>query len=71
MENNDFTKEAEIPMNLKIEDKFTIESNDSTAPPTPKQPFFIGNNISYLVFFIFQFSNFSNFFFTFKKKKKN
>ncbi|QCD93396.1 uridine kinase [Vigna unguiculata] len=42
MENNDFTKEAEIPMNLKIEDKFTIESNDSTAPPTPKQPFFIG-----------------------------
>ncbi|KAL9323763.1 hypothetical protein ACSQ67_008620 [Phaseolus vulgaris] len=33
MEKNDFSKEGEMPMNLNIEDK---------APPTPKQPFFIG-----------------------------
>jgi len=46
MEKNDFSKEGEMPMNLNIEDK---------APPTPKQPFFIGNK-SYLGFFPFQIS---------------
>ncbi|WVZ15716.1 hypothetical protein V8G54_013282, partial [Vigna mungo] len=42
MEKNDFTKKGEMPMNLNIEDKHTIESTDSKAPTTPKQPFFIG-----------------------------
>ncbi|KAK7364790.1 hypothetical protein VNO80_13532 [Phaseolus coccineus] len=42
MEKNDFSKEGEMPMNLNIENKHTIQSNDIKAPPTPKQPFFIG-----------------------------
>jgi hypothetical protein len=45
-------KEFGLPLNLDIKNKLSLQSNASKGPPSPKQPFFIGNYFFLLIFII-------------------
>jgi len=50
---NNSPKEIAIPLNLNLKNKISsLLSNASKAPPSPKQPFFIGNKYIYIYIYL-------------------